>query len=132
EFTSRAVELVRDSARAVRRAAPAEIVQYIPCAVRRDRNEARAMAKAAIAEMLPGYWALGERSHAARSALLCAEDLSAADFASAAERLRAGANPTDALDDRFMRAFAIAGTGDDCLAQVQRYRSAGATELALT
>jgi hypothetical protein len=50
----------------------------------------------------------------------------------AVDRLRAGEKPEHALDDRFVAAFAIAGTADDCLAQSRAYRAAGATELALT
>ena len=46
--------------------------------------------------------------------------------------LQAGAPPADALDDRFVATFAIAGTAADCLAQARRYREAGASELALT
>ena len=53
-FTREAVGAVRQAARAARRAAPAEVVQYVPCAVRPDRGEAHALAKATIAEMLPG------------------------------------------------------------------------------
>jgi 5,10-methylenetetrahydromethanopterin reductase len=64
--------------------------------------------------------------------LLRAGDLSEHDFASAVGRLQAGERPADALDDRFVAAFAIAGTAQDCLAQARRYREAGASELALT
>jgi hypothetical protein len=82
--------------------------------------------------MLPGFWSLAQRVPAARSALLRAGELGEADFAAAVERLRAGDKPEQALDDRFVSAFAIAGTAADCLAQARAYRSAGATELALT
>jgi hypothetical protein len=64
--------------------------------------------------------------------LLRASDLSEADFVAAVERLRSGAEAADVLDERFIAAFAIAGTADDCLAQASRYHAAGATELALT
>jgi 5,10-methylenetetrahydromethanopterin reductase len=111
---------------------PAEIVQYVPCAARPDRAEAYLLAKAAIAGMLPGFWSLAQRVPAAKAALLRAADLSESDFAAAVARLRAGEQPTDALDDRFVDAFAIAGSAQDCLAWARRYRAAGATELALT
>jgi 5,10-methylenetetrahydromethanopterin reductase len=132
EFTRRAVDAVADSARAASRPPPADVVQYIPCAVRRDRSEAYQLAKAAVGEMLPGYWTLAQRTAAARSALLRAADLSEADFEHAVSRLRAGERPADVLDDRFVAAFAIAGTPADCLDQARRYRAAGASELALT
>ena len=36
------------------------------------------------------------------------------------------------LDDRFLAAFTIAGTAEDCLAQARAYLEAGATELVLS
>jgi 5,10-methylenetetrahydromethanopterin reductase len=132
EFSRHAVEVVRNSAHDAGRPPPAEVVQYVPCMARPDRAEAHDLAKATIGEMLPGFWSLGQRVPAARSALLRAGELSEADFAAAVERLRAGEKPADALDDRFVDTFAIAGTADDCLAQARRYRAAGASELVLT
>jgi 5,10-methylenetetrahydromethanopterin reductase len=132
EFTRVAVEAVCESARAAGRRAPADVVQYVPCAARPDRAEAHRLAQATIGEMLPGFWALARRVPAAKSALLRAGDLAESDFAAAVARLHAGAPPSDALDDRFVAAFAIAGTAEDCLVQARRYRAAGATELALT
>ena len=129
EFTRYAVELIRRSARAAGRPPPAEVVQYIPCAVRQDRDEASRLARSALAEVLPGFWSLAQRVPAAKAALLRAKDLSEQDFDRAIARLRAG--ETDALDERFICAFAIAGTAEDCLMQAQRYFEAGATELAL-
>jgi 5,10-methylenetetrahydromethanopterin reductase len=131
-FTRQAVDAVRKSADAAGRAMPAEVVQYVPCAVRPDRAQAHALAKATIAEMLPGFWSLGQRVPAAKSALLRAGDLSEADFAAAVDRLRAGEALADALDARFVEAFAIAGTAEDALAQTRRYRAAGTSELVLT
>jgi 5,10-methylenetetrahydromethanopterin reductase len=132
EFTRQAVDAVLASARGAGRPPPRDVVQYVPCAVRPDRDEAFGLAKATIGEMLPGFWSLGQRVPAARSALLRAGELAESDFAAAVERLRAGERPADALDDRFVDTFAIAGTADDCLAHARRYRAAGATELVLT
>ena len=67
---------------------------------------------------------------AAKAALLRAEGLSEEDFSRAVERLRSG--QTESCDDRFVQAFAIAGTAQDCLAQARWYGEAGATELALS
>jgi 5,10-methylenetetrahydromethanopterin reductase len=132
EFTQAAVRVVHAAARQVRRPAPAEVVQYIPCAVRLDRAEAYGLAKAAIGEMLPSFWALGQRVPSAKAALLQAAGLSEADFAAAIHRLHAGEHPSQALDERFVQAFAIAGTAEDVLAQARRYGEAGASELVLT
>jgi alkanesulfonate monooxygenase SsuD/methylene tetrahydromethanopterin reductase-like flavin-dependent oxidoreductase (luciferase family) len=131
-FTRQAVDVVRKSAQAAQRPPPAEVVQYVPCAVRPDRAEAHALAKATIAEMLPGFWSLGQRVPAAKSALLRAGDLSESDFAAAVDRLRAGEAPSAVLDARFVETFAIAGTAEDALVQARRYREAGASELVLT
>jgi 5,10-methylenetetrahydromethanopterin reductase len=126
------VRAVRAAARQAQLPAPAEVVQYIPCAVRLDRGEAYGLAKAAIGEMLPSFWALGQRVPSAKAALLQAAGLSEADFAAAVGRLHAGEHPSQALDDRFVQAFAIAGTAEDALAQARRYGEAGASELVLT
>ena len=123
---------MRKSAREAGRPPPAEVVQYVPCAARPDRNEAVSLAKETLGEMLPGFWSLSQRVPAAKAALLRAGDLSEQDFADAAGRLRAGEPAADALDDRFVAAFAVAGTAEDCLAQARRYREAGASELALS
>jgi 5,10-methylenetetrahydromethanopterin reductase len=131
EFTRYAVDLVRHSAREAGRPSPIDVVQYVPCVVRPDRGEAYRLAKEAVGEMLPGFWSLGQRVPAAKSALLRAGSLSESDFAGAVERLRAGKMPADALDDRFVTAFAVAGTAQDCLAQARQYFQAGTSELVL-
>jgi hypothetical protein len=64
--------------------------------------------------------------------LLKARGLSEPDFAAAIHRLQAGEHPAQALDDRFVEAFAIAGTAEDAIAQARRYGEAGASELVLT
>jgi len=56
---------------------------------------------------------------------------SEADFAGAVERLRAGIDTAAAIDDRFVAAFALAGTAQQCVAQARQYFETGATELAL-
>src|SRR5262249_59033986 len=96
------------SARQAQRPTPAEVVQYIPCAVRLDRGEAYGLAKAAIGEMLPSFWALGQRVPSAKAALLKAAGLSEADFAAAVGRLHAGEQPSQALHHRFAQTFALA------------------------
>jgi 5,10-methylenetetrahydromethanopterin reductase len=132
DFTRQAVDVVHNAAREAGRQAPTEVVQYVPCAARPDRAEAHRLAKETIGEMLPGFWSLAQRVPAAKSALLRAGELSQDDFAAAVDRLRVGELPTDVLDERFVDAFAIAGTAEDCLAQARRYRAAGATEVVLT
>src|SRR5262245_28375096 len=132
EFTRAAVDVVCAAARAACRPAPADVVQYVTCAARPDRLEDHHLAKGAIGEMLPSFWSLAQRVPAAKSALLRAADLAESDFVAAVARLQAGEPPAQALDDRFVAAFAIAGSAEDCLVQARRYRAAGASELALT
>jgi 5,10-methylenetetrahydromethanopterin reductase len=132
QFTRHAVDVVRRSARQAGRRPPADVVQYVPCALRPNRGEAYRLAKETVGEMLPGFWSLGQRVPAAKSALLQAASLSESDFAGAVERLRVGKKPADALDDRFVAAFAIAGTAQDCLAQARQYFEAGTSELVLS
>ena len=81
--------MVHDAARAAGRPLP-EIVQYVPCIARPDRDEAYRLAKQAVADMVPAYWTLGQRLPAAKSALLDGSDIPEADFATAAARLKAG------------------------------------------
>jgi 5,10-methylenetetrahydromethanopterin reductase len=131
-FTAHAVEVVRKAARAAGREPPAEVVQYMPCAVRPDRGEALRLAGDALGQLLPTFWSLGEHVAAAKAAMLRAQGLSESDFATAVARLRAGERGADVLDERFLSAFAIAGTAVDCLAQARAYFDAGASELALS
>jgi 5,10-methylenetetrahydromethanopterin reductase len=132
EFTRHAVEVMRRSARDAGREIPVEVVQYIPCVARPDRSEAHRIAKEVLGRLLADYWSLGERVPSAKSALLRAQRLSASDFAATVSALRAGKSAAEMLDDRFLAAFAIAGTAEDCLAQARAYLEAGATELVLS
>jgi alkanesulfonate monooxygenase SsuD/methylene tetrahydromethanopterin reductase-like flavin-dependent oxidoreductase (luciferase family) len=81
---------------------------------------------------LSGAGAAIFRSRRERAGAQLRRRASEADFIAAVERLRAGNVPADALDDRFVAAFAIAGTSQDCLAQARQYFEAGASELVLS
>jgi len=131
-FTAHAVATMREAARAAGRSGPFEVLQYVPCAARPDRDEARHMVKSSIAAMLPEFWSLGERFPAVRAALLRDEAITEPDFAAAVARLKAGERAQDVLDDRFLDAFGLAGTAEDCLAQASVYAKAGVSELVLT
>ena len=111
----------------------AEVVQFLPCAVAENRREAMKVAKRAVAEMLPGYWALGKKLGSAKEGLLTGTGISEAEFATAGARLEAReAAVEDILDERLATAFSLAGTPADCLAAAENYAAAGVTELALT
>jgi 5,10-methylenetetrahydromethanopterin reductase len=132
DFTVHAVAAVRATRREATRNQPFEVLQYVPCAARPNRDEAREMVRNAIGEMLPDFWSLGERFPAARAALLRDRTITDSDFAHAMVRLRAGESARSVLDDRFLDAFGLAGTAEDCLAQASAYAKAGVTEVVLT
>jgi 5,10-methylenetetrahydromethanopterin reductase len=132
EFVARAAAKLNEAARAAGRAAPPGVVQYLPCIPRPDRDEARRLGRRAVGEMVPVYWALGQRLPDARRALLDGSGISEFEFAAAAQRLRTGEPADAAIDQRYVAAFAIAGTAEDCAAQAAAHAKAGVTELALT
>ncbi len=131
-FVAKAVRSLHDSAHVAGRTTLPGVVQYMPCVPRPGRTEAIAAAKRAIADMLPAYWTLAQRLPDAKAALTDGSGISDDDFAAAVTRLKAGDKPDAALDERFVTAFAIAGTAEDCRALAANYAAAGTTELALT
>ncbi|HML11728.1 MAG TPA: LLM class flavin-dependent oxidoreductase [Xanthobacteraceae bacterium] len=132
DFTAQAVKKLYTAARAAGRAKLPDVVQYVPCFARADRGEARRLAAQAVADMLPAYWRLGQRQPAAKRALLAGSGIADAEFAAAVARLDAGEEAEIALDERFVRAFALSGNAEDCRRQAAAYAAAGVTELALT
>ncbi|HEU5017560.1 MAG TPA: LLM class flavin-dependent oxidoreductase [Pseudolabrys sp.] len=131
-FAARAAALMQSRRKAAGRTGRGEVVQYMPCSVRRDPDAALAAGKRAVGEMLPGFWALGQRVPSAKEALLAGVGISEAEFAAVAVRLRAGEDAADVLDARYAQAFSLVGTPEDCLAAAERYAEAGVSELALT
>jgi 5,10-methylenetetrahydromethanopterin reductase len=132
EFAERVADLMQARRGAAGRIGTGSVVQYMPCCVRRDAKAALDAGKRAVAEMLPGFWALGQRIGSAKDALLAGTGLTETELAAAAARLRAGEDAARVLDQRYVTAFSLAGTPDDCLAAARRYGEAGVTELALT
>lgn len=130
-YTEHAVGIVAESARRAGRPRP-EIVQYVPCVVRPDRSEARLDAKAAIGGMLTTFWPVGDDWPPLRDTIVRHSFIAKPEVVDALDRLRRGEHAAAVLDDRFVDAFAIAGTADDCLASAARYRRAGVDELVLT
>jgi 5,10-methylenetetrahydromethanopterin reductase len=130
-YTRRAVDIVQQSAAAAGRK-PLDIVQYVPCAVRADRDEALHVAKSAIGEMLTAFWPVGGDWPELREIIVRHSCFSKSEMVTALARLRRGEPPDRVLDDRVVEAFAIAGTAEECLAMASRYRLAGVDELVLT
>jgi 5,10-methylenetetrahydromethanopterin reductase len=130
-YTQHAVGIVAESAVRSGRKRP-EIVQYVPCLARPDRDAARRTAKAAIGTMLTTFWPAGDDWPPMRDTIVRHSMIPKAEVIDALDRLRRGEQAAEILDDRFIDAFAIAGTAEDCLAAAARYRRAGVDELALT
>lgn len=131
-YTVRALDLLREGAAKAKRSPPNTVIQYVPCAVRRSRIEARQTVKTTIVELLSAYWAMGEKWPAIREAMLCASGISGDELVSAISPIKTGHRPVEALDERFVDTYAIAGDAEDCLAAFARFREAGVTELVVT
>jgi 5,10-methylenetetrahydromethanopterin reductase len=131
-FSRGVAELVRTSAKAAGRAGAVQVIQYMPCAISSDSIEAHRAAKRMVGEMLPRFWALGQKLGSAKEALVLGTGISDEDFASASDRIRAGEDPAEVLDDRYAVAFSICGTPEQCLALARGYKAAGIDEIALT
>jgi alkanesulfonate monooxygenase SsuD/methylene tetrahydromethanopterin reductase-like flavin-dependent oxidoreductase (luciferase family) len=130
-YTERAVGIVQAAAAAAGRPL-LDIVQYVPCAARPDREEARLVAKNAIGGMLAALWPHEDPWPALRETIVRSSGIEKSEMIAALARLRRGEPADRVLDDRFVDAFAIAGSAEECLDQAARYRRAGAAELALT
>jgi 5,10-methylenetetrahydromethanopterin reductase len=129
-YTARASEILRAAAANADRSMP-EIVQYVPCVVRPDRDEARRLVRPALARMLRTFWALGEERPARRKLMTAPSRIAEAEFAAAIARLDRGEPAEAVVGDQFIDAFAIAGTAAECLERAANYGQAGVDELAL-
>jgi 5,10-methylenetetrahydromethanopterin reductase len=129
--SERLAGIVAEAAARAGRSRP-HIVQYVPCSAHADSDAARAAIKTVIGEMLTSLWPVGDDWPPAKERIVADSGIPRQDFAVALDRLRLGNNAVAVLDERFVAAFAIAGTARECLEQASRYRKAGVDELALT
>jgi 5,10-methylenetetrahydromethanopterin reductase len=130
-YSQRATAMVNAAAAAAGHPLPS-VAQYVPCAVRPRSDKARQLAKTAIGEMLANFWPVGSDWPALRETIVQHTGITKAEMIAALDRLRRGEPATRVLDDRFVDAFAIAGTAEECLTAAARYRRAGVDELVLT
>ncbi len=132
DFAREIAALMRESRRAAGHAGAGEVIQYMPCAVHRDRAAAIVAGKRMVGEMVPGFWALAQKFADARNALLTGTGIGEGALADAASRIAAGGDAAAVLDERYVEAFCLAGTPEDCLVAARACGEAGVTELALT
>jgi 5,10-methylenetetrahydromethanopterin reductase len=131
-FAAHAASVMRAAASTVGLPAPARVVHYAPCVVATDRATALATIKPVLAGMLKTFWALAQKVPAAKVSLVDHSGIAEADFAAVITRLAGGASPETAIDERFVDAFAVAGTAEDCHGRAAAYGKAGVTDLVLT
>jgi 5,10-methylenetetrahydromethanopterin reductase len=132
EFAKRIAELMHASHREAGRTDSVKVIRYMPCAIAENRVDAVNKAKCAIGKMLPGFWRLGQKLRSAKEGLMAGTGITEVEFATAVARLEAGEGATRVLDERYVAAFALAGTPDECSVAACQYRAAGVSELALT
>jgi 5,10-methylenetetrahydromethanopterin reductase len=126
-YTARAVDIVRRASVEASRAIAGTVVQYVPCLAGPNGAQARRAIKPTLATMLRLFWT----APTARAAMRCG-DIPDAELQAAMDRIGDGEAPEKALSDRFVDAFAIAGTADQCLGRISDYARVGVTELVLT
>jgi 5,10-methylenetetrahydromethanopterin reductase len=126
-YTARARDIVRQAAAQCDRTMPATVIQYVPCIASPDGAQARTAVKKTLAAMLRQFSAIPSAQVAMRHS-----GIPDAELLAAVNRIAGGEPPESALDDRFVDAFAIAGTADACVERINTYARAGVTELVLT
>ena len=127
----RMIETVAEAASKAGRPRP-RVVQYSPCAVGIDGDGARQAVKRTIGETLNLLWPAGDEWPRRREAVVAESGIPRREFVTALARLRGGGDAGSVLDERFVAAFAIAGTPEECYRQAAVYRAAGVDELALS
>jgi 5,10-methylenetetrahydromethanopterin reductase len=111
---------------------PPRIVQYVPCALDSDSATAHDSAKALVGGMLAGLWPTGDDWPRARERIVAESGIPRREFAGVLDALRRDAAAAAVIDERFIAAFAIAGTAPEAIEQSARYGNAGVDELVLT
>lgn len=126
-FTVRALDIIRRAAVDSSRPVPTNVIQYVPCIPGPDGAHARRAIKPLLAAMLKQFWSAPTAKAAMRDS-----DIPEREILAALDRVAGGEPPENVLDDRFVDAFAIAGTTEECLARIDAYARAGVSELVLT
>lgn len=131
-YAARSAAAVHDAEERAHGTRKTTVVRYLPGCVSMDATRARSGAKRALKDLVPSFWRLSRRVESARDALFLGTGISEEEFSDAARRLGEGEAPETALSDRFVSAFAIAGTPEDCAEQALAQKALGISELAIT
>jgi 5,10-methylenetetrahydromethanopterin reductase len=131
-YAGRSAELMRSARSGAANVSAGVVVQYMPCITNGASLETFRDAKRIVGEMVPRFWALGQKVSSAKEALLLGTAISEDEFAEAANNINSGQDPADVLDQRYATAFSLYGTPEECVALARRYKAAGVDELALT
>jgi 5,10-methylenetetrahydromethanopterin reductase len=126
-YTVRALDIVRRAAVDSGRRVPTNVIQYVPCIPGPNGAQARRAIKPVLAAMLKQFWAAPTAQAAMRDS-----GIAEAEILAALDRVGGGEPPENVLDDRFVDAFAIAGTAEECRDRINAYARAGVSELVLT
>ncbi len=130
-FATWALEVLDQGARRAGRPVPRHVIHHVFCVTDRDGATARRRARHAIAARLAAYWSLGAQVPVVREAVLRASGIDPVEYPIALGRLAAGENTLAVLDDRYLDAYALAGTPEQCAESALRFAAAGATEVVL-
>lgn len=132
-YLRKAMGWLREGAESAGRdVAEIEVVQYLPFACSHDSAAARAQAKEVIGIFIVGELELYRKQDAVMSALSAHLDtVSPEEYMHALDQLVEGVPARDAITDALCDELAIAGTPEECAAQLRRYRDAGVTEAGL-
>jgi 5,10-methylenetetrahydromethanopterin reductase len=131
-FASNAAKRLNEARQASDREGRSSIVQYLPCAVAANADQAKKAGRRAVGEMVPGFWSLSKRVSSAKEALILGTGIDDAEFERASKAILSGEDPAGILSDSFTDAFSLTGLPDACLQQAALYAEAGIDELALT
>lgn len=131
-FTARAIDALHEGATRVQRSPPAEITKYLPCVVNANGDAARRSALNAIGRTLSGFWQAYQGAPPALAAIREGNNIDSSEFSEALSRLAGGEAGERALDDRYVAAYGVAGTVDQCVDQITGLADMGVTELTVT
>jgi len=125
-YIRQAKTIIRDGTTSVGRdPSRFEIVQYLPMEVSEDGDSARCSVKRHLAFFIKHSYG-SDPEHWVKVAELGKFDV--AEFDAIYQRVSAGDEPEEVIEDQFVDRFSVAGTPSHCLDILAQYKDAGTTE----